>query len=356
MKIEEGQASLDIPNSATLKGPGSKGTGFYNKSQRINRDLTLLFLSARKPRRVLDAFGGSGVRGIRIALETGLETFISETNPASFQVIKNNVEGNEANVEVYNESYEKTLERELFDFIDIDPYGSVVPHADRALTRIKNGGYVAFTATDLSALTGSVPTKTLRRYQAFIKTDLFKHEMGVRLLISYVARRAAAFDLAVYPEISFWYSHFYRIIVRVERGAARADSCIRNIGLINKNEFLSESYEDVDEGPVWVGNLENQETVKAMREERLDFLGRDCDRYMHLLGSEDRSLLFLELTDVAKTVSSNMPPVEKVIEHLRQNSLPAERTHFSPSGLKVEGDINRAYSVVSDLMKRDYVQ
>lgn len=354
MKIEEGRASLDLPGDATLKGPGSKGTGFYNRSQRINRDLTLIFLSAKRPERVLDAFGGSGVRGIRVAKEIGIETVISETNPASASVIKNNIALSEADVEVYNESYEKTLERGLFDFIDIDPYGSVIPHTDKAITSVKNGGYIAFTATDLSALTGSVPSKTLRRYQSYIVTDLFKHEMGIRLLLSYIARRAAVFDFAVYPELSFWYSHFYRVIVRVERGAGKADRVIRQIGVVNKNTLLSNIYDDVDEGPLWTGSLENPDTISAMSQQKLETAGKESLRYTEILGAEDRSLLFLELTDMAKSVRSNIPPLEDVKKKLMERSIGTDRTHFSPTGLKVDGDMNEAYDITIEHMKKNY--
>ena len=58
------------------------------------------------------------------------------------------------------------MSRLLFDFIDVDPYGSIVPYLDVALTHVKNGGYIGLTATDLSALTGSAPKKTARRYDA----------------------------------------------------------------------------------------------------------------------------------------------------------------------------------------------
>lgn len=356
MIVEEGSATIDVPGNPVQKGPGTKRAGFFNSSQRLNRDLTLSFLAAVRPSHALDAFGGTGVRGIRISKELGIEATISEINPASCRVIEKNAELSKAEVSLYNESFEKTLERKLFDYIDVDPYGSVVPYADKAVTSVKNGGYVAFTATDLSALTGSVPAKTLRRYQAFIQTDSFKHEMGVRLLISYVVRRAAAYDLAATPLLSFWYSHFYRVIFRIERGASKSDHSVNQIGFVNKNNLLGGIYDDVDEGPVWTGNLQSSSILEKISSQKMEHVKETSDRYAHILRSEDKSLLFVELTDIARSVRSNIPKISDLVEFLEKKSISSVRTHFSPTGLKTEGDPSEVYSLISEHMRDNYKQ
>jgi tRNA (guanine26-N2/guanine27-N2)-dimethyltransferase len=41
-----------------------------------------------------------------------------------------------------------------FDIIDLDPYGSVVPFLDAAITAVKEGGLLCITCTDTRVLCG----------------------------------------------------------------------------------------------------------------------------------------------------------------------------------------------------------
>lgn len=353
MLVEEGSATIEIPGTPVKKGPGSRGPGFYNPSQRINRDLTIAFLSAVRPARFLDAFGGSGIRGIRVAKETGVETYISEINPASYRIALNNIEANQAQVEIHNESFERTVEKHLFSFIDIDPYGSIIPFIDKAITAVRNRGYIGATATDLSALTGSVPTKTNRRYGAHILTDSFKHEMGIRLLIAYVVKRAAAHDSAAVPEMSFWHSHFYRVIFRIEHGAGKADRALEQVGMLNKKSSLSEIYDSIIEGSVWTGPLSSPETLQSMEKSAVETMEGTSQEFLSTLHIEDESLLFLELSDIARNIHSNMPPISAVSNTLIENGMKAYRTHFSNTGLKVRGEMKEAYSLTSSYMREN---
>ncbi len=354
MQIEEGLATIEIPSEPVHKGPGTRGPGFYNPSQRINRDLTISFISAKKPLRFLDAFGGSGIRGIRVAKEAGISTSISEINPASYQIALSNIKRNNVDVEIHNESFERTLERNLFDFIDIDPYGSVIPYVDKAITSVRNRGYIGATATDLSVLTGSVPSKTFRRYGAYVKTDAFKHEMGIRLLIAYIVRRAAAHDIGALPEFSFWHSHFYRVVLKIEHGAGKADEALECIGTINKGRSLSPIYEDIAEGPVWLGKLASRDTVLSMENSNIPSISEASMKLLKSLGDEDKSLLFLETTDIARSVHSNMPPLEAVRSKLQGDGMDSCRTGFSYTGLKVSGPLAAAYETAAQFMGDHY--
>lgn len=350
MRLTEGKIDLELPLVPVSKGPGKRNEGFYNPSQRINRDLTILFLSIIRPTRFLDAFGGSGIRGLRVAGELGIETVISEINPASCKVAMRNASLNNSSAEIYNESFEKSLERKLFDFIDVDPYGSIVPYVDRAITSVKNHGHIGVTATDLSSLTGSVPTKTLRRYGARISNDDFRHEMGIRLLISYVVRRAAAFDIGALPVVSFWHSHFYRIIFRIDRGASKADSAVMKIKNVNKKELLSEFYPSLAEGPVWIGDLEDSEAISAMVKGTRDYIDNKSIALANCLQYEDLSFLYLELTHIASRSHSDMPPLKAAVQELDEHSVKSARTHFSNTGLKVSNPVTESYDLISSFL------
>ena len=336
MSFQEGSIQLELPESPFQKGPGSRAVGFYNKSQKLNRDITISFLNTIRPRLVLDGFGGSGVRGLRIAKELGLKVVISEVNAKSFDYIRLNSEKNNVQVELYNRSFEETVDRFVFDYIDVDPYGSVIPYVDRAITRVRSGGYIGVTATDLSALTGSVPGKTRRRYDAFIANDSERHEMGIRLLIAYVVRRAAAFDRAALPVLSFWYSHYYRIIFRIFSGSGRADQALGNIGFMNRRNIISEIYPDIDEGPVWTGNLNSKEMLEKLKIPENIRNEPDVIRYTSLLRNEDISPLFVDVTDLARFYRKDLPPMDETISRIAlKEGFEVGRTHFSPTGLKI---------------------
>lgn len=344
MIVNEGLAHIKTGSQSSPKGPGKAGTGFYNSSQKLNRDLVVLTVSSLRPRYYLDAFGGTGIRGIRVFLETGTETYISEKSRSSCNLIRENISTNECSIPLYNGDF-STLVREVeFDFIDVDPYGSVVPYLDDALTYLRKPGYLGITATDLSALTGSVPRTNLRRYGCSLTVDYYLHEAGIRNLLGYIVRRAAAFDLWVKPIISFWKSHFYRVIVRVGKGAREADSMIRQVGMVDKGNFSRTSMGV--EGPVWKGGIEDHELLYGFKIP--DFLaGHELQQMVNLLMHEDEILMFFDTRDIFHGFPAilSLDAAMKSIEEKLGKTV--YRTHFSDSGLKVKASLQDVIVAVS---------
>lgn len=335
MILEEGLSRIELPDFELDKGPGTKRAGFYNPQQVLNRDLTVLFINALKPKSYLDGFGGSGIRGIRVSLETGTGAVISDINRRSCDIIEENVKTNGVEAEVKNEPFESVVSRNLFDFIDVDPYGSIVPFLDVALTHVKNNGYLGLTATDLSALTGSAPKKTMRRYNAFVKTDSLKHEMGVRLLLAYIVQRAAAMDCAVTPLFSFWKSHYYRIILKVRHGSGAADRSLELVEEISKAEAVSKIYEDKHEGPIWTGPLMEKSVIESILKNVGKGILPTTTEFVQLAGNEDKQFLFFEMTDFARKLGKSLPPISRLMKEIETTFMtPAFRTHFSPTGVK----------------------
>lgn len=335
MILEEGLSTIEIPDIELGKGPGIRSPGFYNTQQILNRDLTVMIVQALRPKTYLDGFGGSGIRGIRISLETGTETVISDINKRSAEIIRENVHRNKVNSEVVNEPFESIVSRRFFEFIDVDPYGSIVPFLDVALTHVKNNGYLGLTATDLSALTGSVPGKTLRRYGAFVKTDLLKHETGIRLLLAYVVQRAAAMDMAIQPVVSFWKSHYYRLVVKVKHGSGIADRALEKVRRISKDVEISSIYDHVVEGPIWTGPLLDAGTLDRILETRKQYFSEQTYRFIETIRHEDTRMYFYEMTDFARKLGRSLPQISRMLKLIGDEfKMPAYRTHFSPTGIK----------------------
>jgi tRNA (guanine26-N2/guanine27-N2)-dimethyltransferase len=341
--ISEGAITLVTPENFFIKGPGTKTAGFYNMDQKLNRDITISFLKTVKPKLALDAFGGTGVRGLRINREAGIKTVISEINKKSYEYISINREINNSDVEIYNKTFQAVLNDYLFDYIDIDPYGSLLPYLDDAMTNIRNRGYIGVTATDLTALTGSMPSKTLRRYRAHIINDIYRHESGIRLLIGEIVKRAAALDKAAIPIISLWHSHYYRIIFQVISSAGKADAQLNKIGMFDRHAGLAPEYNNSEEGPIWLGNLNSSIINKLNYIENPDRLFlKTVDR----IKSNDLSLYFADIGDFARITDRDTKSVESSIETLNKHGITCGRSQFSDTGIKVSSSVSEALHII----------
>ncbi len=341
--ITEGSIELVAPDNLIVKGPGTKTAGFYNMDQKLNRDITISFLRTVKPKIALDAFGGTGVRGLRINKEAGMKTVISEINKKSYEYINNNRELNNSSVEIYNKTFQAILNDYLFDYIDIDPYGSVLPYIDDAMSNVRNRGYIGVTATDLTSLTGSMPAKTFRRYRASVINDIYRHESGVRLLIGEIVQRAAALDKAAIPMVSLWHSHYYRIIFQIVSSSNKADMQLGKIGVFDRHTGLSSQYPSSREGPLWLGDL-NSDIVN-----NLDYIENPDKLFlstMERIRTNDLSLYFADIADFARIAETNTKPVEASMEKLRDNGITCGRSQFSNTGIKVSSTIPDALKVI----------
>ncbi len=337
MIVKEGIARISVPDSYSRKGPGTRSAGFYNSAQHINRDLTIMALSVLKPKNYLDGFGATGVRAVRVVAELGIQSSISEINPASLRIIRENLEANKVSATIYGEPFQSVVLKGLYEFIDIDPYGSAVPYLDAGLAAVKNGGYLGITATDLSVLTGSVPSKTRRRYGAFIANDDHRHEAGIRLMLADVVRRAATMDRYVTPILSFWHGHFYRIIVRVRNGSQKADRSLDLISTMNFREMYSDFYEDIDQGPVWKGDIEDASIISKFLENPPEHVSATSVDFASRLAGENASFMFYEMADAARSLGVNLPRVNELVDYLSETGSRAYRTHFSTTGIKFTG-------------------
>ncbi len=339
----EGSIKLMVPDNFFTKGPGTRTAGFYNLEQKLNRDITISFLRTVKPRIALDAFGGTGIRGLRINREAGMKTVISEINKKSFEYIKINRELNNSDVEIYNKTFQAVLNDFLFDYIDIDPYGSVLPYIDDAMLNIRNKGYIGITPTDLTALTGSMEKKTFRRYGATIINDTYRHESGIRLLIGEIVKRAAAMDKAAIPMISLWHSHYYRVIFQIISSSSMADRQLEKIGTFNRNTGLAKEYPETHDGPMWLGRL-NSDIVQNLN--CIETQDKLFIKSLEGIKNNDLSLYFADIADFAKIIHRDSMGIESSMEKLVDNGIECGRTQFSDTGIKVSAPINDALHLI----------
>ncbi len=350
MIIREGDIKFYAGSENIGPGPGRRSAGFYNTSQELNRNITECFLSSIKPSNVLDGFGGTGVRGIRIQKELGIDVTIAEPNPKSMEIIRDNCRMNEVQPDLFEGRFEAAVTQDLYDYMDIDPYGTPIPFIFPALSYVRNHGYIGITATDLTGLTGSAPQKTLRRYQASIQCDSFKHEMGIRLLISTIIRYAASVDIAAYPVMSLWHSHYYRVFFRVDHGSSRADQLMERIGIIDKYTDLTGSAPNNVEGPVWRGNLQDSKIMDGIRKPGSIVNDKAVNRYLELFRNDDLQFLFIDLALESQHRKRDIPQLSGVMKKLSESGISNGRTQFSYRGIKTSNP-SSAISIIDDLLE-----
>jgi len=133
-------------------------------------------------------------------------------------------------------------------WIDVDPYGSPIQFLDPVIQALSRDAILEVTATDTAALTGSSKGPTMRRYGAFVRTDKWAHDSGLRVLMANIARIAARHDRSVEPLLSVWESHHLRVSVAVTKSKQGASSVEKNIGWRIINPTSEELQSSIDAG------------------------------------------------------------------------------------------------------------
>ncbi len=316
MIVQEGKARIYVEN-VNEKGPGRAEGVFYNRAMVFNRDTTIFLLHNLNLRTALDGLAATGVRGIRIALENGMDVTINDINPEAVKLIRRNVELNGVEARVTNRNVNALMAEERFGYVDIDPFGSPVPFVDMALLSAK---ILGVTATDTATLAGR-NRKVETRYLSSLKSPKhLAHELGVRNLLGYLARMAARYDMGIRPILSVWYGHFYRVYIRVLRGSGRAKETMKNLRMSDYG------------GPVWAAQLHDLSFLKEARVPEIP-TKRIMEKYLELW-REERGFLFHHIPTIASSLGVSTPSPEKVMETLRDMGYWASRTQFSPEGVR----------------------
>ncbi|KAI9699897.1 MAG: RNA methyltransferase tRNA(m5U54)methyltransferase [Bogoriella megaspora] len=203
------------------------------KSSEVDQnDTTADELKMRGRVRILDALSATGLRALRYAKELTFPCVITANDMSkdATESIKQNVEQNNlsdrisvshANAQAYmyafaNSSDSIGSDRERYDVIDLDPYGTAVPFLDAALQALKNGGLLCVTCTDAGVFASiGYLEKTFSLYGGLPTKGLHCHEAGLRLILHSISTTAAKYGKYVEPLLSLSIDFYARIFVRV---------------------------------------------------------------------------------------------------------------------------------------------
>ncbi|MHC1610170.1 MAG: tRNA (guanine(10)-N(2))-dimethyltransferase [Candidatus Methanospirareceae archaeon] len=372
IEIKEGTTRLLVPQQHLTKSI------FYNPRMELSRDIDIasiaVFASISKSHnlRYIDALAGTGVRGIRVANEVGLQATVNDRSTHAYELIKRNIRLNEVEdlAMAYNENANLLLLQTNYDMVDIDPFGSPVPFLDSACQSVKR--MLLITATDTAPLCGA-HTGGLRKYGAHPLNTEYHAEVGTRILLGAVTRELCRYEKAIRPLLSYASAHFIRIIARVETGAKKADESMTRLGFIahclSCGHRFSFSCEDMLEmrvrnkcticgrrmriaGPLYISAIREREFCERVHEALGKMVLNKKKEAMKIVHRSIHELdipFFYELHALCKDLKIPPPSIHSLLHALHSNGFSASRTSFSDTGVKTDARINELKTLVKSL-------
>jgi len=352
------------------------GKSFLNPNAVLSRDISVAFVSAfaKRNTKILDSTAATGIRGIRYYLESPSKsvTFL-EMNKGAFSSLKRNITYNKVKLKASNESiqeYANSTEVK-FDIIDLDPFGGVSPYVHDLMKISKDGTILMITATDGAVLCGADFKACMKNYDARPMHNELCHEVGMRILIGYVARVAAQFNFGIEVLASFDYMHYMRIFVMLRHGANKVEGSIRKVGYVNycSNclnrgiEFSAIPYTNkcsicgsrVDiSGKAWLGGISDRGTIysmlEAMQKGSKMFDSKSIDMAMRLSKELDIPLYY-SIPALTKKMKIGAVSPERLMEKLRKKGFLASRTHMENHAIKTTAGIKTLKSCILAVSK-----
>ncbi|MFX1537438.1 MAG: hypothetical protein ACFFDI_24790 [Promethearchaeota archaeon] len=387
IEIQEGLGTFLVPASSIEENiPKRSDEVFFNFHQEINRDLSVLALRAygninsKSNLRVCEPLCGSGIRSARYALEAPTSSiYCNDINSNAVNITRKNVnrlsESIAKKIQLYNmdcNSFLQTLNVKdlIFDFIDIDPYGTPIPFVHNSIHLITLYGLLAFTATDLASLVGLYPRALYAKYgvnqlEARIGNI---HEMASRALITGIQHVGLTLGQSLIPVITFYHRHFVRCFFVRNRGV---NGVIEKTGFIFlcekcKTRFISNLGEKSSSclncgaanglrvGPVYLGKIQNIDYLSPMLNDvHLEKMGTKNKLVKYLQLMIEETLLDIpwsfDIPALAKKEKTPVPPLAKIVKTLNEMGYKACKTHYSGSSLKTNADEAEICSVIRSL-------
>lgn len=363
MIVQEGKTKIFLSERKKSRGPKKKQAGFYNPALELDRDICVLicqYAARLGHKKFLDGLGATGIRGLRIAneVEGDIEVEINEINPASFKEMEKNVKLNGIDVKLWNMDVRALCLMRKYDYIDIDPYGSPSPFALSAFNGLRRKGMAAFTATDKATLCGVYANACRRRYDAVPMRGMGMKELGLRILVGFLVRQAAMNDYAAVPIFSYSYDHYFRVYLKMEKGARKSNDVLEHIGFAcwDNGWKIKSFYERQCAGPLWTGKILDGRLISFMEKEmeRKELGKRNEIEKLLLMFKEEENAppMHYETTLLCKKLKIQQPKIDFILNELKQRGFFACRTHFSPHSFKTDAPLKEIEDVLLSIQNK----
>jgi tRNA (guanine26-N2/guanine27-N2)-dimethyltransferase len=371
MRVTEGGVELEVPGEQT---EGIEESVFYNPRQELNRDLTVATLRAyreREPRAAsyLDAMTASGVRGVRAAAD-GWNVTCCDLEADAVSLAKANLERNDCEGVVEHRNVNALMHDGVFDVIDLDPYGTPMPFADAAFAGCRN--LVCVTATDTAPLCGAHFNSGIRSYSAIPRNTEYHAEMGVRILLSALARSAARFDVGIDPILTHATSHYVRTYLDLTHKPTAADAALEALGYLSHCEdclhreatsgLIADPLEACPNcdgtrilaaGPVWLGPTRDQEFVADVRKTVPDTFGtaEKARELCTTLESELDEPTHYDQHKLCRNWGLSANAMDDFLADLREAGYDASRAHYGGTTFKTDASVGEIREATAASLK-----
>lgn len=344
--------------SITFEADGA----FYNPKMKLNRDIGVAMTKSLGISSYLDALSASGIRGLRIANEAGVEKVtLNDVSPQACDLIlKNIARNNLTSCEAVCCNANVLMHQRHFQAVDLDPFGSPSPFITAGARSALS--YLFITATDTAPLCGAHLKSGIRKYMARpLRAEYYK-EMGARILLGLACRELARLDKAMEPMLTHATDHYVRTYLRVIKGAQAADECLEEMGYV-EHCLACGSFSTLREprpvgtcicshcggktilaGPLWLGRIQEPYIILQARDilqAKEDLKGGSrAKRLLETCASEVDVPFYYDHHIICERLGITPGKVEAVVERLRAQGRRASRTHFSGVGIKTDAPLS----------------
>jgi len=338
--IEEGGIKIFTSASHDYKGPGKKMAGFYNPMWQLDREIQIFFCKyayKQGAKKFLDGMAATGIRGIRIKKELeNVQVDINDASKKSYEIILRNVRENGIEANVTNEKFCSLLNRKKYDYIDLDPYGSPAQYIPCIFEGTRKKTFISISATDVATLSGIFKKACIKRYAAIPLKIQGAKEIGLRILLGYIARIASTFDYSFKPFLSYHHAHYFRIYGLLEKGARKAERNIQAIGWFYwEDGWKCKEYENPPQknfaGPLWIKGLHEEEFLRLLENSENKKIKKLVEKFIE---ENEITLPYYESDKIAREMAAGQPRLKNLIERLRRRGWRAARTHFAGNAFK----------------------
>ncbi|HEX7274441.1 MAG TPA: tRNA (guanine(10)-N(2))-dimethyltransferase [Nitrososphaeraceae archaeon] len=382
-RIKEGKTMLLVPSLSLTDNVPPKNPAFFNPNAKWNRDISMLVYriqaSTKYNKTFADSICGIGARGLRASVEVPkIDTvYLNDLNPIAIDLAKESAKLNQVENKCLFASNDvcKFLnfeEREFrkFDIVDLDPFGSPSPFVDCVLRSVSNHGLISITATDTAVLCGVYPKVCYRKYHGFPLRSEYSNEIGIRILVSFIALTASRFDLSIIPYFCHSNLHYMRVYLRVEFGSSLANSVCQKIGFLkhcqNCKHRMVENLREQNliceicnkkctlAGPLWIDSLFDSEFVRAMlgeleNGENNSMPVNEFNRLNKMLQICTKELAipsYFETDTIASMAKKSSISLDKVISVISGNGFEVSKTIMNDKGFKTNASLKEIVNLL----------
>lgn len=334
---------------------------------------------------ICDVMAASGIRTMRLKqfLSDNVHFFVNDLNPLALNVIKANAKLNSIEIDnkitLFNQDANYLFNqlrntRSRPDIIDIDPFGSPNIFIENAVNCINEGGLLALTATDTAVFFGVRKQACRKKYNTKPLHSTFLKEVGLRILLYFVATRAHLFNKGIIPMMSLSFDHYIRIFIQLKSGRIQVNENLQQIGYVlwcPECDWRTTIPNDLRKftaicphcggkvdygGPLWIGNLHNQEFVNkteeiASRSPKSTIPSKKrILKVLKFAKNEDNFPIgYYEIHKLCDKLNLPTTSREKIIQEIEKNGYQAQQTHINPRALKSDIPIELLVKILQKL-------